>query len=113
MQERSKPRFDGTINLGHVLQVVVLAGSVALFAGNIQAALKTHDQRITTLEQSTLAVQTLGTRVTVLENTMGQVTATLDRIYAEQQATNGRLTSVQVTVAEIAARLRGAPTPAE
>ena len=45
------PRFDSTINLGHVMIVVTMLGSVIYAYYSLQGSVQLADQRITTLEK--------------------------------------------------------------
>jgi hypothetical protein len=45
------PHFDPTLNLGHLLTIIALLGSVAGAYYSLQGAVQLDEQRITTLEK--------------------------------------------------------------
>jgi hypothetical protein len=99
-------KFDRSFNLGHVLTIVALLGGGFTAWSGVQSNLKNLDGRVASLELAAAAYTNLTTRVTILETTVGNVEATLSRIYTEAQETNARLTQVQVDLTGVAARLR-------
>lgn len=99
-------RFDRSFNLGHILTIVALLGGGFTAWSGVQSNLKSLDSRVASLELAAAAYTNLTTRVTILETTMGNVEATLTRIYTEAQETNARLTQVQIDLTGVASRLR-------
>lgn len=105
IERRSKPVFDGTINLGHILTAGSFIVASVLFAGGIQSTLSALEERVADLEVTEDAFDALQTRVTVAETTVANVNRTLDTILAEVRAAGTRLTNVQLTVTAITTRL--------
>lgn len=47
-----KPRFDGTINLGHILTAVVMGAGLVTMWANAKVITADHESRLKTLEQA-------------------------------------------------------------
>ena len=45
------PKYDPSINLGHILTILALTGSVFLAYTGVQVRLEEHEGRITTIER--------------------------------------------------------------
>jgi hypothetical protein len=59
----SGPKFDPTINLGHVLTIVALLGSVTIGYFNIRNDVALADQRISSLEKGQTAADSFQSTV--------------------------------------------------
>lgn len=51
-REKQRPRFDGTINLGHVLTILTMGAALATMWVNGRVAQADHETRIVVLEQT-------------------------------------------------------------
>lgn len=78
----TKPRFDGTINLGHLLTALMMGAALVTMWANSKVVEAQHDSRITTLEKSQARIdetlRTLADNATASNRTQDRLSLTLD-----------------------------------
>lgn len=87
-RESHKPRFDGTVNLGHVLSLVAMGGALLTMWTNTMVGHADHEVRIKTLEESRAEIRITMARMTENETlalrTQEQLRASLELLVKER-----------------------------
>ncbi len=78
----NKPRFDGTINLGHVLTAVMMGAALLTMWTNTKVTEAEHNSRITVLEHSQVemhdTMKTLADSAASSQRTQDKLSLTLE-----------------------------------
>lgn len=67
-KEIRRPRFDGTINLGHILTILTMGAALATVWVNGRIAQSDHESRIKTLESSRIEMNSTIAKVVETAN---------------------------------------------
>ncbi len=78
----NKPRFDGTINLGHVLTMIMMGTALLTMWTNTKVTEAEHNSRITVLEHSQVemhdTMKTLADSASASQRTQDKLSLTLE-----------------------------------
>jgi len=85
----NKPRFDGTINLGHILTALMMGAALVTMWANTKVTEAQHDSRIAALEKSQSrideTIKTLADNATASQRTQDKLSMTLDYLAKQIQ----------------------------
>lgn len=73
-------KFDGTITLGHLLQIIVLLGSLFFFMSKTETRIALNENKLSALEETYRGIPDLKTDVAVIKTTLKNIEQKVDEI---------------------------------
>lgn len=87
-----KPRFDGTVNLGHVLTMLMMGAALLTMWTNTKVTQAEQNSRISVLEKSQSrfddTIKTLADNASAAQRTQDKLSLTLDYLAKQVQPTH-------------------------
>jgi hypothetical protein len=100
------PKFDPTINLGHILTALTMLIAGAAAWSSINSALAQHEIRIATIERKETEIQALAFRMQTAEAIINNHTDTLTRGRAERLEFQRASSEIQAKILEQLGQIR-------
>lgn len=73
-------KFDGTINLGHVLTTITMIIGIAIFLSKTETRIALAENRINAIEKTNEGIPDLKTDVAVIKSSLVDIKTTVDDI---------------------------------